>query len=96
MKIDELLSEAKTVAIFGHVRPDGDCVGSTTGIYNYIKDNYPGISVDLYLENFPDSYKILRGACDAQSAWTAAGKAMTEFGDRCEKIGKSAERLAER
>ena len=71
MRIDEFLSEAKTVAIFGHVRPDGDCVGSTTGIYNYIKDNYPGINVDLYLENFPDSYKILRGASDARSAWTA-------------------------
>ena len=71
MKIDEFLSEAKTVAIFGHVRPDGDCVGSTTGIYNYIKDNYPDIRADLFLENFPDSYKILRGASDARSAWTA-------------------------
>ena len=71
MKIDELLSEAKTVAIFGHVRPDGDCVGSTTGIYNYIKDNYPATRVDLFLENFPDSYKILRGTTDACSAWTA-------------------------
>ena len=71
MKIDELLSEAKSVAIFGHVRPDGDCVGSTTGIYNYIKDNYPAITADLFLENFPDSYKILRGASDASSAWTA-------------------------
>lgn len=29
----------------------------------------------------------------AQSAWTAAGKALTEFGDRCQKIGKSAEQL---
>ena len=71
MKIDELLSEAKTVAIFGHVRPDGDCVGSTTGIYNYIKDNYPATRVDLFLENFPDSYKILRGTTDARTAWTA-------------------------
>ena len=71
MKIDEFLSEASSVAIFGHVRPDGDCVGSTTGIYNYIKDNFPSISVDLFLENFPDSYKILRGASDARSTWTA-------------------------
>ena len=69
MIIDELLSEAKTVAIFGHVRPDGDCVGSTTGIYNYIKDNFPETSVDLFLENFPDSYKILRGAAEAQPAF---------------------------
>ena len=71
MKIDDFLSEASSVAIFGHVRPDGDCVGSTSGIYNYIKDNFPSISVDLFLENFPDSYKILRGASDARSTWTA-------------------------
>lgn len=71
MKIDEFLSEASSVAIFGHVRPDGDCVGSTTGIYNYVKDNYPNISVDLYLENFPESYKILRGTSDANPLYTA-------------------------
>ena len=59
MKIDDLLNEAKTVAIFGHVRPDGDCVGSTLGLYNYICDNYPTIKVQLFLERFPESYKIL-------------------------------------
>ena len=71
MTIDEFLSEAKTVAIFGHVRPDGDCVGSTTAIYNYIHDNYPAIRADLFLENFPESYKILRGASEASPAYTA-------------------------
>jgi phosphoesterase RecJ-like protein len=71
MTIDEFLSEAKTVAIFGHVRPDGDCVGSTTAIYNYIKDNYPAIRADIFLENFPESYKILRGAGEASPAYTA-------------------------
>ena len=59
MKIDDLLNESKTVAIFGHVRPDGDCVGSTLGLYNYICDNYPTIKVQLFLERFPESYKIL-------------------------------------
>lgn len=59
MQLDELLKEAKTVAIFGHVRPDGDCVGSTLGLYNYICDNYPTIHVRIYLERFPESYKIL-------------------------------------
>ena len=54
MTIDEFLGEAKTVAIFGHVRPDGDCVGSTTAVYNYIRDNFPGIAVKLFLENFPE------------------------------------------
>lgn len=71
MTIDEFLGEAKTVAIFGHVRPDGDCVGSTTAIYNYIRDNFPGIRADLFLEKFPESYRILRGASDAREAYSA-------------------------
>ena len=36
MMIDEMLLNAKTAAIFGHVRPDGDCVGSALALYNYI------------------------------------------------------------
>lgn len=62
MIIDEILGKAKTVAIFGHVRPDGDCVGSTLGIYNYIKDNYPEIEATVFIENFPASYNIINGA----------------------------------
>ena len=59
MQIDDLLKEAKSVAIFGHVRPDGDCVGSTLGLYNYICDNYPTTKVRIFLERFPENYKIL-------------------------------------
>ncbi|MCQ2123042.1 MAG: bifunctional oligoribonuclease/PAP phosphatase NrnA [Fibrobacter sp.] len=62
MTIDEMLGKAKTVAIFGHVRPDGDCAGSTLGIYNYIKDNYTEIDVTVFIEKFPDSYKLINGA----------------------------------
>ena len=59
MNIDELLLDAKSVAIFGHVRPDGDCIGSTLGLYNYICDNYPTTKVNVFLERFPENYKIL-------------------------------------
>ena len=62
MTIDEFICSAKRVAIFGHVRPDGDCVGSTLALYNYITDNFPNIKVQVYLEKFPESYKILDGA----------------------------------
>ena len=79
MTIEDFLKEAKTVAIFGHVRPDGDCVGSTTGIYNYIRDNYPSIQADLYLENFPESYKILHGASDAKPLYTAESNDGTPY-----------------
>lgn len=51
--MNELLSEitkAKSVGITGHVRPDGDCAGSTTAMYNYIADNYPDKEVYFFLE----------------------------------------------
>ena len=60
--IDDFLRDTSTLAIFGHVRPDGDCVGSTLALYNYITDNFPNIKIQVYLERFPESYKILNGA----------------------------------
>ena len=44
------LSDVKTVGIAGHVRPDGDCVGSVMGLYDYIRHNLPEIEIDAYLE----------------------------------------------
>ena len=59
-ELDEMLVSVKTVGISGHVRPDGDCVGSTLAVYNYIKDNYPQIMVRLYLEPIPDVFSFLQ------------------------------------
>ena len=36
-KIDEIIGDSKPVGIAGHVRPDGDCVGSCMALYNYLK-----------------------------------------------------------
>lgn len=55
--LNHILTNAKTVAISGHVRPDGDCVGSCMGLYQYIKTNFDGIKVDVYLEDIPESFK---------------------------------------
>ena len=57
-----MLENSNSVAIFGHVRPDGDCVGSTMGLYNYIKDNFPQIEATVFIECFPDSFRLLNGA----------------------------------
>ena len=46
-KIDELLGNAVTVAIAGHISPDGDCVGSCMGMYLYLKKNRPDIQADI-------------------------------------------------
>lgn len=61
-KISEELQDARTVAIAGHVRPDGDCVGSCMAMKGYLEDNFKQLeAVDVYLEEFPDSFRILRG-----------------------------------
>ena len=65
MKIAQLI-KGGSVAIFGHLRPDGDCVGTALGLYNYIKDNYPEIKADLYLEKFPESFNMIRYASEAR------------------------------
>ena len=56
--LNRALSQESTVAISGHVRPDGDCVGSCMGLYQYIKKCYPNIQVDVYLEEIPDSFEM--------------------------------------
>ena len=64
--ISELLTDGiQTIGIAGHVNPDGDCVGSTTALRNYIRSNYPQYQVDLYLERPKDALLFLDGAREA-------------------------------
>ena len=51
--LESRLNLAKTAVILGHVHPDGDCVGSTLGLYNYLTANYPELKADVYLDH-PD------------------------------------------
>ncbi len=61
-KIGKYLEGTKTVAIAGHTRPDGDCAGSCLALYNYILDNYPHVSVDIYLEPLAEVYHVIKNA----------------------------------
>lgn len=56
------IEAADSICILGHKRPDGDCVGSCLGIYNYIIDNYCDKNVDIYLDDFKKEFLFLRGA----------------------------------
>ncbi len=60
IRLSELLDGKKTVALGGHIRPDGDCVGSCMGLYLYLKEQYPQIQTDVYLEDIPDAYRFIR------------------------------------
>lgn len=60
MKIISELKDAKTIAISGHVRPDGDCVGSVMGLYLYLKKILPKVQVDVYLEKPADIFNCIQ------------------------------------
>ena len=60
MRIDDYLTNVGTVGISGHVRPDGDCVGSCMSMYLYIKKNYPNIKADIFLEKIPQELTFIK------------------------------------
>ncbi|RDY32551.1 DHH family phosphoesterase [Lachnotalea glycerini] len=59
-KLADQLEGIKTVAIAGHVRPDGDCTGSCLGLYNYIKDCFADIEADVYLEEISEVFHFIK------------------------------------
>ncbi len=52
---------AKRIGISGHVRPDGDCVGSCLALYLYLKKYVPEAFVGVYLEQPADIFSELAG-----------------------------------
>ncbi len=69
MKLDDVLKGMKTVGIAGHVRPDGDCAGSTLAVYNYIRTYYPQTDVRLYLEPIPNIFRFLSRSEEIRSTY---------------------------
>ena len=64
-RLTELLDEAVTVAIIGHIRPDGDDIGSCLGTYNYIIENYPDKKkVRVFLESKISKFNFMHGYDD--------------------------------
>ena len=66
-RIEELLQGAKKVALSGHIRPDGDCVGAVMSVYQYIKKNMPEIEVKVFLETPSSVFGCIEGVEDIDS-----------------------------
>ena len=60
--IDKLIAEANTIGISGHIRPDGDAVGSCLGMYLFIRRIWPEKQVRVLLDSVPAAYRFLKGA----------------------------------
>ena len=57
--LGDILKGKRRAALGGHVRPDGDCIGSCLGLYMYLKEQYPEIETDVYLENVPEAFRMI-------------------------------------
>ena len=60
MKFLEKIENANTIAIGGHIRPDGDCVGSCMGLFGYLSNHHPEKKVCVYLEEIPEAFDYLK------------------------------------
>lgn len=67
MKIINEVKGAKTIAISGHVRPDGDCVGSVMGLYLYLQKEMPEAEIDVYLDEPPAIFSCISHIDDIKS-----------------------------
>lgn len=59
--IRDLIGESRSVFICGHIRPDGDCTGASLGLYLYMKEQFPSVETDLYLEEVRPAFRVLKG-----------------------------------
>ena len=66
-KLWEKIRKADSIAIAGHVRPDGDCVGSCMALYQYIKKEYPEKNTAVFLENIPERFAYLYQGLDVHT-----------------------------
>lgn len=67
IKLADFLVGVKKLGIAGHVRPDGDCVGSCMALYLYITENYPHIETHVYMEEPKGKFDYIKAMDKVES-----------------------------
>lgn len=70
MNIYEEVKNATTIGISGHIRPDGDCIGSAMGLYLYLKKACPVAAVQIMLEKPADIFNCIKGVDEIHTDFT--------------------------
>lgn len=61
MNLADEMKGVRVAGIAGHIRPDGDALGSCLGLYLYLKENYPEVETTVYLEKTPAAFSAVYG-----------------------------------
>ena len=59
MNLLKEIGDGKKIGISGHVRPDGDCIGSCLAVYNFLLNARPDAELTLFLQEPADVFDFL-------------------------------------
>jgi len=79
MKIYEEVKEASTIGISGHIRPDGDCIGSAMGLYLYLSKVCPKATIQVFLEKPADIFSCISSIDEIHTDFTTDVKQFDVF-----------------
>ena len=71
MNILEEVKGAGTIGISGHIRPDGDCIGSAMGLYLYLKKACPTAEIQIMLEKPAEIFNCIKGVDEINTDFTS-------------------------
>lgn len=72
MRIEELVKDAESIGISGHIRPDGDCIGSSMAMYLYLNKVFPEKRVEIFLERPSEVFGCIKDIDRIQTQYRAA------------------------
>ena len=73
-KILDEVKGATTIAIGGHIRPDGDCVGSCLALYLYLSKTLKKADIKVFLEKPRDIFNCISGINEIKDATKSSQK----------------------
>lgn len=79
MNILEEIKGASTIGIGGHVRPDGDCIGASMGLYLYLTKACPEAKVEVFLEKPADVFSCIGKIDQVHTDFTTEVEAFDVF-----------------
>lgn len=74
ISINAAFAGAKKIALAGHIRPDGDCIGACMAMYQYLKlykDDFGLELIDVYLEPISSSFEIIESINEIKHSYEA-------------------------
>lgn len=65
--LEASLDDVKHIVLLGHIHPDGDCIGTTLGLLNYLRENYPQTEAELFLDHPAEKFSYMKYFEDIQT-----------------------------